>query len=127
MYELKKIADVDKAYRKRSMPPHSLTIASQNPLKKARADSVFGMLSTISAISVAKACCTSGLSDIQKPKSGFSNTSVEQSSEELTVEYAFPKLRHLGLGHVIVRWVGEEDSQILYCLVPNFLVLLPSR
>jgi hypothetical protein len=52
---------------KRSIPPHSLTIVTQNPRRNAKDEVVESMVKINSAISLASACCTSGLSDIQKP------------------------------------------------------------
>jgi len=56
-----------RAHRSLSIPFHSRTIVVQNPLRKAREAVVLVIAKISSASSPAKACCTSGLSDIQKP------------------------------------------------------------
>jgi len=53
------------AHLRRSMPCHSRTMVYQKPLRKRREEDGSGILSRISASSVARACCTRGLSDIQ--------------------------------------------------------------
>lgn len=70
-----------KAYRKRSMPSHSRDIASQNPRKNDNDDAMFGIANRMFAMSAANACCTNGLSDIQKPGSCGQSTSKRPNSE----------------------------------------------
>ena len=55
---------------------HSRTVDSQNPRRKARDTVTLEISRRISAISVARACCTNGLSDIQKPGDTRSNLTV---------------------------------------------------
>jgi hypothetical protein len=81
---------------KRSIPPHSLTIVTQNPRRNAKDEVVELMVKINSAISLASACCTSGLSDIQKPAETRSviQHRLVNHHERRTVEYSFPKFRH---------------------------------
>ena len=57
----------ERTHRNRSMEFHSLTVDSQNPRRNASDTVILEMARRMSAISVARACCTKGLSDIQKP------------------------------------------------------------
>lgn len=61
------VACIDLAHRSRSIEFHSFTVDSQKPRKKARETDTEVIAKRMSAISVASACCTRGLSDIQKP------------------------------------------------------------
>lgn len=51
-----------------SIPDHSLTVISQKPRRNASEEDVDLTERRIPASSEARACCTSGLSDIQKPE-----------------------------------------------------------
>ena len=66
-----------KTYRTRSIPFHSRTVICQKPRINAREAVVEEMVKINSANSDASACCTSGLSDIQKP---LQETSVTTSA-----------------------------------------------
>lgn len=128
-----------RAHRNLSMPLHSRTVISQNPRRNASEDAVLEIVSSISASSPASACCTNGLSDIQKPehhtKCQIFHTchrhptmkrrrkNCKQRPKGLTIENAFPKLGHFGFWQRIARRIREKRREVLDSLISCFLVL----
>lgn len=73
----------------------------QNPRRKERDEGVSVMVRMSSANSAASACCTSGLSDIQKPEQSLDYKLSKDIS--LTVEYALPEFCHILVKYRMLR------------------------
>lgn len=95
------------AYRNRSMPIHSRMMASQKPWIKSSAamsrargssESAFGSICRMTDDrSVARRCCTSGLSDIQKPERNTRDRHTRDRRGKVsrrTVKQALPQSAH---------------------------------
>jgi hypothetical protein len=65
-------------HRRRSMPLHSLTVVIQKPLRKLSDEGTLEIVKTSSESSCARACCTKGLSDIQKPAISGESTMISR-------------------------------------------------
>jgi hypothetical protein len=117
-------------HRKRSIPFHSRTVISQNPRRNPRDEDVEVIVRMSSASSLASACCTRGLSDIQKPANDKKLKDDEiYWKERRTVENPFPQFCHFALGKCIasVRRIRQKNGKTFYRFVARFLVFKPVR
>jgi hypothetical protein len=96
-------------------------VVIQKPLRKLSDDGTVVIPRRSSANSWARSCCTRGLSDIQKPETDVRQL-VSDGKGGPAVEQSFPQLGDLDFWESIVFGIGEEQGEVVDCLVPCFLV-----